>query len=128
MPNSREITQAGVDLVKSLEGIMDGDPSTVNLDAYLDPVGIGTIGWGHAIFIGNQPLRDRETRGVAKSLSPRGLSEDECEMLLRADPHGACREVVQLATVPLTENQFAALSFAFNAGTGSVARSTLLCP
>jgi len=33
----------------SFEGIPDGDPSTVKIDADLDPVGIWTIGWGHAI-------------------------------------------------------------------------------
>jgi lysozyme len=40
----REINQAGLDLIKSFEGILDGDPSTSNLDPYLDPVGIWTIG------------------------------------------------------------------------------------
>lgn len=41
----REINQAGLDLIKSFEGILDGDPTTVNLDPYLDPVGIWTIGF-----------------------------------------------------------------------------------
>ena len=37
------INQAGLDLIKSFEGIPDGDPSTANLDPYVDPVGIYTI-------------------------------------------------------------------------------------
>lgn len=32
------ISQAGVDLIKSFEGCPDGDPATVNLDPYMDPV------------------------------------------------------------------------------------------
>ena len=99
----------------------------MNLDPYLDPVGIWTIGWGHAIFIGTKPLRGRENRSMARSLYPRGLTKGECEMLLRADLHDACRDAGQLAKVALADNQFAALvSFAFDAGTGSLARSTLL--
>ena len=69
----------------------------MNLDLYLDPVRIWTIGWGHAIFIGTKPLRGREDRNMARSLYPRGLTEGECEMLLRADLHDACRDVGQLA-------------------------------
>jgi lysozyme len=45
----RDVPDEAVELIKAFEGIPDGDSSTVNIDAYLDPVGIWTIGWGHAI-------------------------------------------------------------------------------
>ena len=41
----RDVPQEAVELIKSFEGIPDGDPSTVNLDAYLCPANVWTIGW-----------------------------------------------------------------------------------
>jgi len=32
----RDVPQEGIELIKSFEGIPDGDPTSVNLDAYLD--------------------------------------------------------------------------------------------
>ena len=32
------------------------------IDPYLDPIGIWTIGWGHAISVGGQFLRGTENR------------------------------------------------------------------
>ncbi len=123
----REINQAGLDLVKSFEGILDGDPTTVNLDPYLDPVGIWTIGWGHAIRVGNDFLRGRENRGRVKEMYPDGLTLAQAETLLRADLLDKCRDVEALVKVPLNDNQFAALvSFAYNVGSGNLSRSTLL--
>lgn len=127
MPNVREINDAGLNLIKSFEGIPDGNPKTVNLDPYIDPVGIWTIGWGHAIFIGNAALRGKENRARAQALYPNGLTKAECEMLLRSDLHDVCRDVSALVEVTLTDNQFAALvSFTFNLGSGNLGISTLL--
>lgn len=123
----REINQAGVDLVKGFEGIVDGDPTTVNLDPYLDPIGIWTIGWGHAVRVGGEFLRGRENRARAKALYPDGITRDQAEALLRADLLDTCRDVDALVKVPVSDNQFAALvSFAYNVGTGNLSRSTLL--
>ena len=45
MPTAlRDVPQEGIELIKSFEGIPDGDPTTVRINAYLDPVGIWTIG------------------------------------------------------------------------------------
>lgn len=123
----REINQAGLDLVKGFEGTEDGDPSTVNLDPYLDPVGIWTIGWGHAIRVGSDFLRGQENQATARSLYPGGITTDQAEALLRADLMDACRDVEAQVNVPVTDNQFAALvSFTFNLGVGNLRRSTLL--
>ena len=43
----------------------------VNLDAYLDPVGIWTIGWGHALVLPNGDfLRGAANRSTARAASP----------------------------------------------------------
>jgi len=123
----REINQAGLNLIKSFEGILDGDPSTVNLDPYIDPVEIWTIGWGHAISVGGSFLRGAQNRARARALYPGGLTMDQAEALLRADLLDTCRDVESTVEVPLTANQFAALvSFAFNLGVGNLKKSTLL--
>jgi len=119
----RAVNSAGVSLVKRWEGCPDGDPSTVNLDPYPDPVGIWTIGWGHAI---RDPrgkyVRDKTT---ARALYPDGITIQQAEELLYADLLDAARDVAALVKVPVTDNQFAALtSFEFNLG--SLRTSTLL--
>src|SRR5688572_9773049 len=114
----REINAAGLRIVKEFEGITDGDPTTVNLDPYLDPVGIWTIGWGHAI----RDTDDKFLRGLAKrkrarELFPDGITIQQAETLLRADLLDAAKDVDSLCKVLLTEHQFSALvSFEFNLG------------
>jgi lysozyme len=123
----RDINAAGLELIKSFEGIPDGDPTTVKIDPYLDPIGIWTIGWGHAISVGGQFLRGKQNRKAARDLYPGGITLEQAEQLLRGDLLDTCRDVAPLVKVPVTENQFAALvSFAFNLGCGNLAKSTLL--
>lgn len=55
----REINQAGKNLVKSFEGIIDGDPSTVNLDPYKE-----FVKWNKA---GGKELAGLTRRRVAES-------------------------------------------------------------
>jgi lysozyme len=123
----REINQAGVDLIKSFEGLGDGNPATVNLDPYLDPIGIWTIGWGHAIWDGNDFLRGANNKRRAAALYPGGITQSQAEALLRADLLDSCRDVQTVVTRPISDNQFAALtSFAYNCGIGNLNKSTLL--
>ena len=123
----RDINDAGMELVKSFEGIPDGDPTTVKIDPYLDPIGIWTIGWGHAIRVGSDYLRGKENRRAAMGLYPGGITKEQAEQLLRGDLMDACRDVESLVNVDLTDDQFGALvSFTFNLGRGNLAKSTLL--
>lgn len=123
----RELNQAGLELIKSFEGIEDGDPRTVNLDPYLDPVGIWTIGWGHAITCDRRFLRGPTDKAKAKALYPNGLNRVEAERLLRHDIDEHALPLDSLVKVELNENQYAALvSFVFNLGPGNLQRSTLL--
>lgn len=123
----REAPTDAVDLIKSFEGIPDGDPSTVNLDAYLDPVGIWTIGWGHAVVHDGRHLKGAENKATARRLFPGGITQEQAEALLRADLLDRSPGVLSLVKPQLTDAQFGALlSFTFNAGAGRLATSTLL--
>ena len=100
---TRTINQAGLDLVKGFEGFY--------ADAYICPAGVATIGYGH-------------TADVAMGQC---VDENQAQRLLRDDLESACASVERLVSVPLSDNQFAALaSFAFNCGAGNLGVSTLL--
>ena len=121
----RECNEAGLEIIKSFEGLEDGDPKTTNLDPYLDPVGIWTIGWGHAIKWNGAFLRREGFKEFAHFLFPGGITIEQAEALLKADVYVACVSVSAWVRVPLTDNQFSALvSWEFN--TGSLSKSTLL--
>jgi len=99
----REINKAGIDLIKGFEAL--------RLSAYLCQAGVPTIGWGHTKGV---KLGDRITREAADKL----FAED-IQVYISA--------VEKNIRVKLNDNQFAALvSFAFNAGVGSLRASTLM--
>jgi lysozyme len=100
---ARRVNASGVSIVKAFEGL--------HLTPYLCPGRIGTIGYGH-------------TRTVRAGMR---ITAVEAEQLLDVDLAEAGRAVSRLVTVPLNDNQFAALaSFVFNIGVGNFEQSTLL--
>lgn len=112
-------------LIKRHEGIRDGDPSTPNLDPYMDPVGIWTIGWGHAIRFNGRLLRGLADKALARSLYPGGITLAQAEAILATDV-GAVETYLNAVLPWLNQNQFDALvSFAFNVGLGAFETSTL---
>jgi lysozyme len=99
----RKVSAAGIALIKSFEGF--------SLKAYRSPAGDWTIGIGH-------------TAGVAEG---EVITNEQAETLLADDLRLFCSGIERLVTVPLNDNQFAALvSFTFNIGLAAFARSTLL--
>jgi len=99
--------QSGIDLIKLFEGL--------RLNAYLDPVGIPTIGWGTTRIDGN-PVKMGTT-----------ITEQEAEGYLKKDLEEFEKCVTDNVTSVLDENQFSALvSFCYNLGCGSLKKSTLL--
>ena len=93
----------GINLIRYFEGC--------RTKAYLDSVGVPTIGYGH-------------TKGVKLGTI---ITESKAEELLKDDLFYFEQKILDLVKVPLTQNQFDALvSFTFNVGEGSLGRSTLL--
>lgn len=105
-----DISEKGLSLIKSFEGLHT-KKSDGMIHAYLDPVGIPTVGWGC-------------TRGIKMGMK---FTEAQCEAMLLKEIAKFEDAVERLVKVPLNENQFASLvSFSYNVGTGALEKSTLL--
>ena len=97
------LSSEAIALVKHFEGCF--------LDAYRDPVGVVTIGYGHTGHI---------RRGMS-------ITPQEAEDLLMEDLDIAAADVRHDLKVPLNDNEFGALvSLAFNIGGSAFKHSTLL--
>ena len=103
----RLVSDIGLNLIKQSESLM--------LKAYLDPVGIPTIGYG-TIRINGKSV----TLGMV-------CTKEQAEEWLLFECNGIAKAVRHLVTVPLTQNQVDALvDFCYNLGTDALRTSTLL--
>ncbi|MCY1548536.1 Lysozyme RrrD [compost metagenome] len=104
---TRTINKSGLDLIKQYEGL--------RTTAYLCPANVPTIGYG-------------STKGLTRAdVGRKTITAVQAESLLRADLVRFEKAVAKLVSIPLSDNQFAALvSFCFNLGEGNLAKSTLL--
>ena len=123
----RDVPQDAIELIKAFEGIPDGDPSTVGLDAYICPAGVWTIGWGHAIMDRGAQLTGPGNKARARALYPGGITRDQAEALLRGDLVPRAASLCSVLKVGLNDGQFGALmALVFNIGAGNLGASTLL--
>ena len=98
----------GLALVKEFEGL--------RLKAYKCPAAVWTIGYGHTSAAGSPEVNP----GME-------ITKDEAEEILKRDMVQYEAGVEKLVKVELTQGQFDALvDFAYNAGVGALAKSTLL--
>jgi len=105
-PFPRKISADGLALIKEFEGLF--------LDAYQDGGGVWTIGWGHT---GLTHMDGTVRKG-------RTITLEEAENLLAYDLRNFEARVEKFISVPLNDDEFAALvSFDFN--TGGLGDSTL---
>lgn len=117
------VTTRCIDLIKAWEGIEDGDPRTAALEPYPDPVGIWTVGWGHALVNKDGSFarnRDQATTAMFRLFGGPAISRDRAKVLLSADVEAFLKQLEPLlAGVATTQDQLDALtSFAFNVGAG----------
>lgn len=124
---ARDLSQA-VTLIKSFEGIPDGDPSTVNINPYLCPAGYWTIGWGHVVLDSSgKQLKGAANKLIAYAVYPNGITVSEAEVLLTDDIRRFSVGIDNLINVEISDTKFCALvSFSFNVGLGAFKDSTLL--
>lgn len=100
------ISQAGINLIKSFEGLRTKAYKAVPTEKYY------TVGYGHY----GSDVRDDHV-----------ISEKQAEKLLYDDVQSFVAAVNKLLKVDVTQNQFDALvSFAYNVGVGALKSSTLL--
>lgn len=110
----------GIELIKHFEGLHDGDLKQIGAQPKMDPVGIWTVGYGHALWneAKNDWFRGEKDRAIVYKMYP-GMSEASATLLLKIDiPKYEAAVVQMISRRDLTDDQFSALvSFAFNCGT-----------
>jgi lysozyme len=108
-------TDVGLGRLKAREGVV--------LSMYRDSAGLPTIGVGHLL------TKDELSSGklCIQTDWHNGITEQQCDDLLRQDLNRAEAAVSTLVNVELTGNQFDTLvSFVFNVGITAFQNSTLL--
>jgi lysozyme len=112
---TRHINAEGIALVQYFEAL--------RLEAYDDATG--------RVVAAGRPVTGKLTIGYGHTgpdvFSGQHIDVGEAKVLLHMDLSKAEQEIEKLVTVPLTDNQHAALaSFVFNVGSGAFQKSTLL--
>lgn len=122
------ITKKAIDLIKHYESLHDGNLKEIGIQPKLDPVGIWTIGWGHAIVdpLTGKYVRDKANEKRARELFP-NFTAQQAEDLLVRDLAAYETPVRKAVKVKLNDDQIGALvSFAYNVGIGSFNSSSAL--
>lgn len=98
------VSQKGLDLIKSFEGL--------RLNAYLDSVGVPTIGYGTTVYLNGRKVKIGDS-----------CTSVQAEEYLQTDIN---RRAAAVGEIGVNQNQFdAILSFCYNLGLGAWNKSTL---
>lgn len=122
------ISKKSIELIKHYESLHDGNLKEVGIQPKLDPVGIWTIGWGHAIVdpITGKYVRDKANEKRARELFP-NFTAQQAEDLLVRDLSAYETEVRKAVKIKLNDDQIGALvSFAYNVGVAALQSSSAL--
>jgi len=116
-----------IGLIKKFESLHDGDLSLIGLQPKMDPIGIWTEGYGHAMRFNGSFLKGSHNKSLAYSLQSIRTEADAIRILTQEDIPVREGIVTRHVRVAINQNQFDALvSFTFNVGEGNLATSTLL--
>lgn len=125
MAETYKTSERGIMIIEHFERLHDGDLSVIGLQPKLDPVGIWTIGYGHAIVYEGRFLKGAKDKALAYSLYP-ALTIADAEDWLAKDLK-AREDKVNGIGLTISQHQFDALvSFVYNVGFGAFMGSTLL--
>jgi lysozyme len=103
-----KLNKLGIDLMHFFEGC--------KLEAYQCSAKVWTIGWGNTFYENGTPVRQGDK-----------ITQDRANSLFVFVANKFAGEIKKLIKTNLSENQFSALvCFAYNVGTGNLAKSTLL--
>jgi lysozyme len=110
------INDQGIELIKSFEGLHDGDKTTPLYEPIRCPAGLWTLGWGNIYGLDGRRV----------TANHRAITLVEAEELLVRDLKKFESQLARLVRVKLSENQWSALtSFIYNVGSGNFQASTL---
>lgn len=120
--------------LKRLEGLHDGDTGTPVLEPMMCPVGVWTVGYGHALTDADgRQLRGATARSAAlqlwRSRWPKGMTRGDADVLLAVDARHMIEQVLALLTKPtvVSPNELGAMSMlAYNIGVANFAGSSVL--
>jgi lysozyme len=103
-----KVNNLGIDLMHFFEGC--------KLEAYQCSAKVWTIGWGNTFYENGTPVKQGDK-----------ITQDRANSLFVFVANKFADEIKKLIKTNLSENQFSALvCFAYNVGTGNLAKSTLL--
>jgi lysozyme len=103
-----KVNNLGIDLMHYFEGC--------KLEAYQCSAKVWTIGWGNTFYENGTPVKQGDK-----------ITQDRANSLFVFVANKFADEIKKLIKTNLSENQFSALvCFAYNVGTGNLAKSTLL--
>ena len=103
-----KLNKLGIDLMHFFEGC--------KLEAYQCSAKVWTIGWGNTFYENGTPVKQGDK-----------ITQDRANSLFVFVANKFADEIKKLIKTNLSENQFSALvCFAYNVGTGNLAKSTLL--
>ena len=122
------ISKNAIELIKHYESLHDGNLNVIGIQPKMDPVGIWTIGWGHAILdpVTGAYVRGKENYNRALELFP-GFDERQAEDLLVRDLAAYESAVRRAVKIALSDDQVGALvAFSYNIGIAGFNSSSAL--
>lgn len=115
-----KVNEKGIALIKHFESLHDGDLSKIGCQPKMDPVGIWTVGYGHAMWNAaqNRWFRGPGDKEAVYAVYP-NLSENAANLLLLTDLLQYEAAVLKMIKRrDLSDDEFsAAVSFCYNCGT-----------